>query len=171
MVYEPTTDQAAKFTMGGDSISPALVNGGVLALESTANIDKAHEVGQAIGQAIHGNLGRSTTSNPVLEKLAKNPLQTLHEYGLPANFFATTPAWAKDEYAAYLTKEATTVLDGMAAGAVPRGFFACWACRIGFGAIIFGIGAALTAAGELVVGTLGALIEWVCERIPDTCEK
>ncbi|MGB8814967.1 MAG: hypothetical protein WCC57_17450 [Paracoccaceae bacterium] len=167
----------------------------------------ANTVGSSINASVENNF-RLRDKNPTLIALATDPLQVLLDHGLPADFFANTPAAVMEQTIAYWKQQATNDLAITHGGQPKRGFFRCWACRIGFAAIIAVLGVVVTAAsagaagplyagaiawvttfsasmtlaaattvvsGALAVGStvlaggLGALIEFICEQIPDTC--
>lgn len=143
---------------------------------------------------------------PVLQALANDPMQVMIENGLPADFLDKALPDVKSGFLAYLKTAAANELKIVRARQAPRGFFRCWACRIGPGvamalvglalsAVTVGAGGAIfvaavnfmvtwgvamvTAEGAMIAATaaggvslaggISALIEFVCEKIPDTC--
>lgn len=170
--------------------------------------DVVSAVAESISTAI-GN-GASHKRNPVLLQLATDPLAVLAAHGLSQDYFANA---LPDQLAAYVSMlknhaQAEMNQTQKRGDKNSPGFFACWACRIGFGAIVAGLGVAITVAtlgegtpvyaavitwvarfvatraiaagivagasaavGSSVLGVFGVLIEFICEAIPDTCER
>jgi hypothetical protein len=167
----------------------------------------ANSIGASINTSVANN-SRFRDQNPTLIALMTDPLQVLIDHGLPADFFANTPADIMAQTVAYWKQQATSDLAAARGegGQQKRGFFRCWACRIGFGAVIALVGVVLTAVtagaggaifvaavnfmvvagvamaaaegimvaatavgGTVLAGGLAALIELICESIPDTC--
>lgn len=176
-----------------------------MATVTNQQISLANAVGASINTSV-GNNSHLRDQNPTLIALAANPLQVLIDHGLPSDFFASTPPDIMAQTIAYWKQQATSDLATAHGGQQRRGFFRCWACRIGFGAIIALVGLALTVVtagaggaifvasvnfmvvagvamataegamvaatavgGTVLAGGLAALIEFVCEAIPDTC--
>lgn len=165
----------------------------------------SNDVATALGNA------SPAKRDPIWVGLASDPLATLADRGLDDAFFADAQPDVKAAYASYLQTTAAAQMqqEEGRSGHAPRDYhwFACWSCRIGFGAIIVVVGAAITyatmgvggpiyaaivaqiavraaittaaaeaiaggalAAGKLVgAGAIGAIIELVCEAIPNTC--
>jgi len=165
----------------------------------------ANAIGTSINTSVANN-ARLRDQNPTLIGLMTNPLQVMIDHGLPADFFASAPADILAQTVAYWKQQATSDLAAASGGQQKRGFFRCWACRIGFGVVLAlvglvvtvvtaGVGGAIYVAavnfmvvagvamataqgvmvaatavgGTVLAGGLAALIEFICESIPDTC--
>lgn len=170
------------------------------------------DIVSAIAESIATAIGNGATHkrNPVLLQLASDPLAVLAAHGLSADYFARA---LPDQLAAYVSMlknhaQAEMNQTHKRGDENSPGFFACWACRIGFGAIVVGLGAVITVAtlgegtvgytaiiiwvakfvatraiaasivagasaavGSSVLGAFGVLIEFICQAIPDTCER
>ena len=112
----------------------------------------AISVGNAICDAIHTKA--RSDGNDVLQALVDDPMKVLTDYGLPAEYLAGK--LLTNDYLAYLQSKAGAELGQIRERQVPRGFGACWACRIGLGVVIAGVGVAIavgTMAEAAVIGT------------------
>jgi uncharacterized membrane protein len=164
-----------------------------------------NSIGESINTSVANN-SRFRDQNPTLIALMTDPLQVLIDHGLPTDFFANTPADVMAQTVAYWKQQATSDLAAAHGGQQKRGFFRCWACRIGFGAVIAVVGLVVTAVtagaggaifvaavnfmvvagmamaaaegvmiaatavgGTVLAGGIAALIELICESIPNTC--
>lgn len=205
-IYRTGGGDTAAYTCSLATVDPKLVfNGIVSPTVSQAQLATASAVGNAVCAAVENNKARGV-DNPTLLALQSDPLTVLTANGLPQDFFAGAEPSKIAEYVAYLKAQASSELNALQKRQVPRGFFKCWACRIGFGAVLAIVGLVLTAvtagvggavftaavnflvvwgvamavaegvmvgatkvAGGTALASVGALIEFVCEQIPDTC--
>jgi hypothetical protein len=166
----------------------------------------ANSIGESINTAVANN-ARLRDQNPTLIALMTDPVQVMIDHGLPPDFFANTPADVMAQTVAYWKQQANKDLAAAHGGQRKRGFFRCWACRIGFGAVLAVVGllittltagvggaifvaavnfmvvagvvlataegimmAATVVGGTVLAGGLAALIDLICENIPNTCE-
>ena len=149
----------------------------------------ASKVGDAVCQQVQSNRQRGV-DNPTLLALQKDPLAVLEQNGMPSNFFEGALPEKMTEYVNYLKTQATNEINALKKRQQPRGFFRCWASAVtvGVGGAIFtasvnflvtwGVAmaaaqgammAATTVGGVALGGGIAALIEFICEKIPDTC--
>ena len=133
-----------------------------MAVVSNDQVAFAMAVGSSINSSVANNR-RLRDKNPTLLALAADPLQVLRDHGMPADFFANTPADVMAQTISYLKQQATDDLahpDG--GGHAKRGFFSCWACRVGFATLIAVLGVIITVASAGTAGPLYAgLIAWI----------
>lgn len=96
--------------------------------------------------------------NPILLALKSDPLTVLANYGLPSSVLEAVDEDTKADMVTYLKGEATSDLEHVAhAGPVRRGFFRCWACRVGLAIAVALAGVAISVA---TVGVGGAIFTW-----------
>ena len=205
-IFRTESPVTAVYTCTGATVSPTLTfNGLTPPPVSEAQMQIASKVGDAVCQQVQSNRQRGV-DNPTLLALQKDPLAVLEQNGMPSNFFEGALPEKMTEYVNYLKTQATNEINALKKRQQPRGFFRCWACRIGFGAVLALIGLALsavtvgvggaiftasvnflvtwgvamaTAQGAMMAATtvggvalgggIAALIEFICEKIPDTC--
>jgi hypothetical protein len=98
--------------------------------------------GFSLCDAIHTKA--RSDGNDVLQALVDDPMKVLTAYGLPAEYLAGK--LLTDQYLAYLQSTAEAELGQIRERQVPRGFGACWACRIGIGVAIAAVGVAIAVA-------------------------
>ena len=136
---------------------------GTLTRVGAAHVTKTKNVGESVAQGIVQ--GRRSASNTILTQLAADPIQVLVEHGLDSTHFDHAVPADLAAFEAFLKDRAKAELDAAHAGRSigPRGALGCWACEVGLGALIIGIGAseltAVLAAGAVLYEAILAFIE------------
>jgi hypothetical protein len=121
----------------------------------------ASEVGNKICAAVMSKRDMGE-NNPVLLALAADPMQVMVEHGLPGDLLATALPDVKNAFLSFLQNQANSELNVLRKRQVPRGFFSCWACRIGLGLATVLLGYAITVA---TAGLGGPVFGAVCAYV------
>ena len=127
-------------------------------LIATSEQQFAFDISEDLATAI-GNVN-PRVRNSILTQMAADPLEVLAGYGLDDAFFAGADAPLKAAYVSMLQQDAQDQIRQNANGHATRSYhwFACWSCRIGFGAIIVAAGVALSAVTAGAGGPIFAAI-------------
>ena len=172
---------------------------------SAIDLDSIFSMGDSICASVQNNRTRGA-QNTTLISLSTNPEAVLLDYGMPPDLFDNALPSVKAEFIQMVKDQALSDLALAGRGVHPRGYWRCWACFLGIGAVIVAVGAAityatfgtgtaaftfivtfvgrwlaqaaatavvtgLTAGGAFVVaGTITAIVTYICQQIPDTCE-